>query len=727
MLYQKKYLSEGLIQMAILLSLCGIKLDVGLDSYLPRSWYDMIQGPTSALTQTQFHNLRNRLEDGHSLNPKSVDLDRFFTAQRLLDWVRSLDRLQVPHAEVETWLVQREPHPFPLGRQHQFSLMEGAPPQGRSDHTSPTVEPQANLEEDEDGEDEELGDAAGRYVDSESPSVVPDGPSMDLDLEDQWQDLLAILEPENLDSRPDGNLNAVGSDGNVIQQLDQQNLLTGMASQHDLLGTGNQSDLGLVLLSLTPSSELDNHGDLPAEDFFMGLNPEDNLVNMDPSSPDFKGMLEPESLSEAGVNFPSFDLVTPSFITTLEGNYLSQDLLGPSDAFLLDEEGVDGLCSPLGDLLEDASILDAVRMWDPVLEAGFDLEMAAGLEEEGCDYHAGNQPETGREDQNHPGSPEDDSTSFPTHTESFRTFSPSPALDSEDEMESDSGLSLDFSHSPVSSSCVSNGSSSSSSSPWCGSAAGSLFSENEDEDAEDSFGSEMEVEENLEELGAVGGCSGDVKNLFPVRISGNHELFHRLSWQEHVSHDHTYNQDWSSTTSLSKMLPRRTKSQRSFSSHITGTKFWSRDEQRARALRVPFSNQRIVSMPVEEFNDLLSRFQLNEEQLTLIRDIRRRGKNKIAAQNCRKRKQDVLQGLEDEVSGLRRHRSQLLRERREALRNLQEMKSRFGMLSQEIFSKLRDKEGKPLNATEYILHFGSSDGDAAQMADKDSKKPRHKD
>ena len=81
--------------MAILLSLCGVRVDVGLDPYLPPSLHEMILGPTSALTQTQFHNLRNRLEDGHGLHPKSVDLDGFFTARRLLGWVHSLDRLQV--------------------------------------------------------------------------------------------------------------------------------------------------------------------------------------------------------------------------------------------------------------------------------------------------------------------------------------------------------------------------------------------------------------------------------------------------------------------------------------------------------------------------------------------------------------------------------------------------------------------------------------------------------
>ncbi len=42
--------------------------------------------------------------------------------------------------------------------------------------------------------------------------------------------------------------------------------------------------------------------------------------------------------------------------------------------------------------------------------------------------------------------------------------------------------------------------------------------------------------------------------------------------------------------------------------------------------------------------------KLTEPQKQLIRDIRRRGKNKVAAQNCRKRKIDTISSLQDEVS-----------------------------------------------------------------------------
>ena len=49
---------------------------------------------------------------------------------------------------------------------------------------------------------------------------------------------------------------------------------------------------------------------------------------------------------------------------------------------------------------------------------------------------------------------------------------------------------------------------------------------------------------------------------------------------------------------------------------------------------------------MDEFNDLLSKTDLSEEQLNTCRDIRRRGKNKVAAQNCRQRKLEQIEELQ---------------------------------------------------------------------------------
>jgi len=61
--------------------------------------------------------------------------------------------------------------------------------------------------------------------------------------------------------------------------------------------------------------------------------------------------------------------------------------------------------------------------------------------------------------------------------------------------------------------------------------------------------------------------------------------------------------------------------------------------------------QKVVSTGMDEFNDFLSNRRFTEEQQHQLRDIRRRGKNKVAAQNCRKRKLDQLDDLQVSVNG----------------------------------------------------------------------------
>ena len=68
----------------------------------------------------------------------------------------------------------------------------------------------------------------------------------------------------------------------------------------------------------------------------------------------------------------------------------------------------------------------------------------------------------------------------------------------------------------------------------------------------------------------------------------------------------------------------------------------SRDERKARDIGIPFSIAEIINLPMDEFNDMLSRHELNEEQLSLCRDIRRRGKNKVGASVIRGGRQQPI-------------------------------------------------------------------------------------
>ena len=112
----------------------------------------------------------------------------------------------------------------------------------------------------------------------------------------------------------------------------------------------------------------------------------------------------------------------------------------------------------------------------------------------------------------------------------------------------------------------------------------------------------------------------------------------------------------------------------------------TRDEKRARNLNVPIPVQDIINLPMDEFNERLSKYDLSENQLSLIRDIRRRGKNKVAAQNCRKRKLDQINHLSDEVKEMRNRKMRLMNDRTCMLQESARVKEKFSQLYRHIFS-----------------------------------------
>nr|BAN21202.1 segmentation protein cap'n'collar [Riptortus pedestris] len=106
---------------------------------------------------------------------------------------------------------------------------------------------------------------------------------------------------------------------------------------------------------------------------------------------------------------------------------------------------------------------------------------------------------------------------------------------------------------------------------------------------------------------------------------------------------------------------------------------------------------------MDEFNERLSKYDLSETQLSLIRDIRRRGKNKVAAQNCRKRKLDQILSLADEVKQMRERKQRLLHERQVLYTERHRIRTKFSQLYKHIFQSLRDPEGNPYSQYEWSL------------------------
>lgn len=250
-----------------------------------------------------------------------------------------------------------------------------------------------------------------------------------------------------------------------------------------------------------------------------------------------------------------------------------------------------------------------------------------------------------------------------------------------EEPDSDSGLSLNSSHN--STSVIKSNSSHSSYEGARGYSS----------DYESVYHDDLEVE------GAVGG-----------KVRSNSCLHGDLAFQ-HVFHNHTYHLESNALESTSESFSWPGKSQKIRSKYLNDTdRNLSRDERRAKALHIPFSVEEIVRMPVDSFNSMLSRYYLTDLQVSLIRDIRRRGKNKVAAQNCRKRKLDIILNLEDDVCSLEAKKETLKRERAQYNKAINIMKQKLHDLYHDVFSRLRDEEGRPVNPNQYALqcsHDGS--------------------
>lgn len=129
----------------------------------------------------------------------------------------------------------------------------------------------------------------------------------------------------------------------------------------------------------------------------------------------------------------------------------------------------------------------------------------------------------------------------------------------------------------------------------------------------------------------------------------------------------------------------------------------NRDERRARALNLPISTYDIINLPIDEFNERLTKYELTEIQLSLIRDIRRRGKNKVAAQNCRKRKLDQIMGLQYEVGTMYTRKDQM-ESRYQQLLMLREM-------ARDKYSKLYQFVLEASSSTKPFLELTSSPPD----------------
>ncbi|XP_030596156.1 nuclear factor erythroid 2-related factor 3 [Archocentrus centrarchus] len=613
----KKYFTESLIQLTILLSLIGVRVDI--DSYLSGYYTPLTEinlGPSSAYIQTPFHILRDTL-DGYGVHPKCPELDYFFASRRLLDEVRTLGSPRF-HTQLNAWLVHQVPAtdkpecgPSTSNSTDSSSGLESPGDESRdvSEHL-PVRGPavcQANtelgpgpcgagacgfLKEEEDvkvKEEEEPAPISQLALSStlERESLLEGITALSspahqhpptIDIDQHWNNLLSVADLDDLDplvteqlSDLDADItSAISRDVSLHDAMLTSAGVFGLASDRSESRTLTQQQRALFRMESTGS------------------------LNSDASP----GM----ALGLAALPFAS--------VCNLTGNVSSH--------------------SALGDCLDEA-------VFDQINQLGLEGLDTIGSQLMDC----------------------------------LDSIDPQVLED----MESDSGLSLESS----SGGPVSPGSSemSSSSSSYC-----------EDECGATGYSSEVDS----------------------VPSKGIMDYTTTWSPTESVWHDHSY----SSATFFNQpsvTLPCKNIKEEPLSDD-DGLRLeeqeMSRDELRARAMCLPFSVLQIVNMPVEEFLEVLDGHGFSPEQVTLLRDIRRRGKNKLAAQNCRKRKLDAITGLQEEVERLQVQRDKLLREKQLTAKTMGAVGHQIRQLTRDILARLRDESGQPLNPDRFTLQCGAN-------------------
>ena len=133
---------------------------------------------------------------------------------------------------------------------------------------------------------------------------------------------------------------------------------------------------------------------------------------------------------------------------------------------------------------------------------------------------------------------------------------------------------------------------------------------------------------------------------------------------------------------------------------------------------LPYTEDDLINMSVEKFNTILQSFDAARQMVA--KDLRRKGKNKLAARNCRKRKLEAIDILDSSVGTMEQQREALLKESSHLQEETEQIRRKTEYLYNHIFSSLRDENGLPYSSSEYSLQY-TSDGSVYLVPDGKAK------